>query len=142
MNGYKLADAVAAADSCIRSFALVLLVLRCDADGRIREEYVVLADNGRAFDVEVRHQPGARADLDFRSDDAVWTDIGTAVDSRRRVNDGCRGNRHYSAAAGSALSCSLHMPSVSATNRPSTVALPAIFATDPFRRITTISRRS
>src|SRR6185312_4369675 len=140
MYGHKFADAVAAADARLGPFPSILHILGSNPNRRKREENIVFADGARAFDEEIRHQARAGADLDFRADDAVWPDIRRLMNPRRRIDDRCRMNRHYSAAGGSAgaLSCSLHITSASATTLPSTVAFPAILATEPFCLMTTI----
>ena len=50
-DGGKLADAVAVADARLGALALVLEILRRDADRAVREEEVVLADPRGAFQV-------------------------------------------------------------------------------------------
>ncbi len=63
------------------ALAFVFEVLRCHADGRVWKQHVVFADYGGAFQVHVRHEPGSRADLDIRADDAVGTDLGAVRDA-------------------------------------------------------------
>src|ERR1039457_1724726 len=96
MNGDELTDAVAVADAGLGALALVLEVLRGHAGGAVGEEEVVLADPGGAFDVVIGQQAGARADVHFRSDDAIGADIGAGIDLRRGVNKGGGVNRHRS----------------------------------------------
>src|ERR1035437_7094878 len=96
MDGDEFADAVAVADAGLGALALVLEVLRGHAGGAVREEEVILADPGGAFEVVIGHQACARADLHFGSDDAIGADIGAGVDFRRGIDDGGGMNRHRS----------------------------------------------
>src|ERR1035437_4326322 len=96
MDGDEFADAVAVANAGLGALALVLEVLRGHAGGAVGEEEVVLADRGGAFEVVIGHQARARADVDFRSDDAIGADIGAGFDFRREVDDGGGMNRHRS----------------------------------------------
>ena len=146
MDRDEFADAVAVADAGLGALALVLQILRRDADGGVREEDVVLADPGGPFEEVVGHQARARADFDVRADDAVGADFGGLGNPRAGVHDGggmdrtssdLSARRHFSS-----LSASLHMTSASATTTPSTVATPAILATLALRLMTFISMRS
>src|ERR1019366_6951941 len=86
MNGDEFADAVAMADAGLGALALVFEVLRGHAGRAVREEEVILADPGGAFEIVICHQAGARADVYFRSNDAVGADLGAGIDLRRGVN--------------------------------------------------------
>ncbi len=94
VDGDELADAVAVADARLGALAFIFQILRGHADGAVREEDVVFADPGGAFQVDVGHQAGAGADLHFRADDAVGSDLGAFGDARLRVHDGGRMDGH------------------------------------------------
>src|SRR5437899_8873174 len=158
MNGDKFADAVAGADARFGALALIFQVLRSYADGCVRIENILLADPGGSFGVDVGHQSGARADLNFLTDDAIRADVSGRGDARFGMDDGGGVDGHSLLAAAlpaprmmmtrghdvcaSFLSASLHITSASATSRPSTVARPAIFATLALRLMTVISIRN
>ena len=118
----------------------------CEATPMVENGKKILSSpiGGGTFHVQVGHQAGARADFDFGADDAERADVGSGVDARGGVDDGCRMNRHLRRAGVRCrgLSSSLHITSASATRTPSTVARPAILATVPLRLITFISMRN
>ena len=60
MDGDEFADAVAVADAGLGALAFVLQVLGGHAGGAVREEDIVFADAGGAFEVVIGHQAGAR----------------------------------------------------------------------------------
>ena len=112
----------------VGSLAVIFQVLRRDADGRVREEDVVFADFERAFHEYVRHDSGARADFDIRSDDEYGP---ISADSAMRapgIDDRGRVNRHRRTESVRRRSASLHSIVASATTTPSTLAVPNILA--------------
>src|SRR6266850_784495 len=154
MDRDKFANAVAGANARFCALALIFQILRSYAYGCVRIENILLADPGGSFGVDIGHQSGARADLNFLTDDAIRADVRGGGDARFGVDNGGGVDGHSLREAAwvmprimmtrghdvcaSSLSASLHITSASATSRPSTVARPAIFATLALRLMTVI----
>ena len=90
----KLANAVAVADSCVGSLAVVFQILRSNTDRGIGEEDIVFANHGGAFDVDVRHQSGARTNLHIRANDTERPDVSAGINAGLGIYDSRWMNRH------------------------------------------------
>ena len=78
MDGDELADAVAPPDARLGRLALVLQILRGQADGDEGEDVRVVADSGAPVNDAVRFQAHAVAQCHFVADDAVGADVAVA----------------------------------------------------------------
>src|SRR4029077_4761501 len=93
MDGDEFADFIAAADAGGGALAVILEILRREADRGIGEKKIVLADFDGSFHHDVTLDESAGGDLHIRSNDRIGTDFSGRIDTCGGVYDGGRMNR-------------------------------------------------
>ncbi len=90
VDGNMLAEHIIGTDLKVTLAALVLQILRLQADARERVKLAPRPDRGQTVEDHVRMQPALVAEIHIRSDDAVGPNLATVANLRAQINDGCR----------------------------------------------------
>src|SRR6185437_7983781 len=135
----ELVEGIAVANHQLAAFAVIFLVLRITANGRVRADVVVASDPARTPDQCVRAHATARPDLHFGADHGQRTDghvvgkLGARIDDRSLVDVGV-GRTHRVDSA--------HISSQVAASLPSTTARAVKMPMLRIRRFRVTSSRS